>query len=516
MNNQENRAVVTVKKGVDVDALMEEITSIGSNSPFVPTRKVQMWNEKNDSLRNFDVVLTKEEVEILRNDPRIIDVRWGSKLENGIVPKGNIVDDARSYDKSITIASNYFNWGIPACCNTTNPFTSNTLSFQHRWTLAGDGVDVVIQDSGIEVGHPEWLNADGSASRLQLINWPSASGLSGTYTQNSNHYTDPNGHGTHVAGTAVGRRYGWAKNANIYAITMIDNAAAFGISASFNMIRGWHNLKTNGRPTVVNMSWGYFGYYVTIDGGNYRGTPWTGNSANAAYGMLSSSYNYDSFTGNYYHPIRVASVDADIEDCLDAGIIMVAAAGNDAHKADVPSGADYNNYFYSTLYGENRYYHQGATPNIPGVITVGSIRSSVANERKSLFSTCGPAVKIYAPGEYIMSAIPATSDIGNQFGTVNHPDNSAYKATKISGTSMASPQVAGVIATILGSRPWMTQADVLRELTDGFLGVSSRIPDTAGSYTDYSSLQSSPNRYLQQPFRSGTVYSLSSIGITSD
>ena len=38
----------------------------------------------------------------------------------------------------------------------------------------------------------------------------------------SNHYTDDDdGHGTHVAGIATGKTYGWAKNANIYAMNIL-------------------------------------------------------------------------------------------------------------------------------------------------------------------------------------------------------------------------------------------------------------------------------------------------------
>ena len=85
----QNRCVVTVHKGVDVDALMEEITSLGGTTPHVPQRTVEMWNEKQDSLYNFDVVLTRDEAEILKQDPRIIDVRYGSKEENGINERAN-------------------------------------------------------------------------------------------------------------------------------------------------------------------------------------------------------------------------------------------------------------------------------------------------------------------------------------------------------------------------------------------------------------------------------------------
>jgi len=498
----QNKAVVTLHVGVDVDAFIEDMVSGTNHNEFMPNRRVELFNEKPDSLRNVDFVLTRAEAELLKGDERIIDVRYGTKEENGIFFKSHAIDGPKLYSKVNTLDNTHYNWGIPACINSTNPFATSDLTYSHNYPVAGNGVDIVIQDSGIDPTHPEWLNLDGTASRLQQINWPVASGLQATYTQNANHYTDTDGHGTHVAGTAAGRKYGWAKNANIYAITILDNSAAFGVSASFNMIRAWHNLKTNTslgykRPTVVNMSWEYFKVYENITGGNYRGTPWTSTSLQSVYGMVSTIYNRLTSPTRYYHPVRVSSVDADIADCVNAGIILVAAAGNDAHKIDVSSGIDYNNYYTSSVDG-NQYYHRGGTPsNTSGVVTVGSVKIAQP-EGKNFFSNSGPGITVWAPGEYIMSAIPVGSTIETSTGSVDYPGNASFKATKISGTSMAAPQVTGVVATLLEARPEYNQASVVSYLNE--VSSSGRLSDTAGSYADLQSLQSAPNRFLRQKF----------------
>jgi len=505
----QNKAVVTLNIGVDVDAFIEDMVSGTNHNEFMPRRKVELFNEKPDSLRNVDFVLTRAESELLKQDPRVIDVRYGTKQENGIILNPSSTDTAKLYSKTAPLDNTHYNWGIPACVNVTNPFSTTELTFTHGFPLAGTGVDIVIQDTGILPSHPEWLSFDGSRNRLQQINWPAASGLSGTYTQNANHYTDTNGHGTHVAGTVAGRLYGWAKDADIYAITILNNDAAFGTSASFNMIRGWHNLKPNTstgykRPTVVNMSWTYYKIYENITGGNYRGSSFTFTTPQSVYGMVSTIYNRLTSPTRYYHPVRVSSVDADIADCINAGIILVAAGGNDAHKVDVLGGIDYDNNYTSSVDG-TQYYHRGATPyNTSNVITVGSVKVTQP-EGKSFFSNAGPGINVFAPGEAIMSAIPETSTDAVTAGVVDYPSNPAFKATKLSGTSMASPQVAGVIACMLEARPEFTPAQTKAWIAE--VASTSRLSDTAGSYTDLASLQSAPNKFLRQPFSSSTAWS---------
>lgn len=509
----QNRAVVTLRKGVDVDAFIEDMVSGTNHTEFMPNRSVELYDEKLGSRRNIDFVLTKQEADQLKNDPRIVDVRYGSKVENGIFLKPTAIDQFRTYSKTSGLDAAHYNWGIPACVNLANPFSSEntSIAFTHGFPVAGNGVDVVIQDSGIDPNHPEWSTFDGATSRLQQIDWPAVSGLTGTYTQNANHYTDPDGHGTHVAGTAAGRLYGWAKAANIYAITIIDNPAAYGMSASFNLVRAWHNLKPNTalgykRPTVINMSWAYFKIYENITGGEYQGTPWTSTSPQSVYGMVSTIYNRLTSPTRFYHPVRVASVDADIEDCVDDGIILVAAAGNDAHKIDAAGGVDYNNFYTDSVNGTT-YYHQGATPcNTSGVITVGSVKIADP-EGKNFFSNTGPGVDVFAPGESIMSAIPFGSTIALNVGTVDYPLNDIFSATKISGTSMASPQVAGVVACMLEARPEYNQTQVRAWLDQ--TTATGRLSDTGGSYTDLNSLQSAPNKFLRQPFNSATAWRFS-------
>ena len=526
--SEEKRAIVTLHRGVDTQQFLEEMVFNGSGSTeFIPSRSVTVFNLKPESLRNTDYLLTEEECVLLKQDPRVIDVRIGSKRDNGIILSKHLLDPKRSYPRTTSKTSSDHNWGFPSCSSSTDPYNGSltTLDFQHSYSLTGKGVDVVIQDSGILPDHPEFLDRKG-VSRVQLVDWPTVSGLT-NITQHQDHYRDLDGHGTHCAGTVAGLLYGWAKDSHIYCLNILDSTSAFGVSESFNLLRNWHINKTNGRPTVINMSWGYsFTYYSNIVGVNYRGVEYTGAQLSnlADYGVMQNVYNQDPDTELYSVGVRVASVDADIQDCIDAGIILVGSAGNDTHYIDHTGeqgivGADSDNYVHN---GTNfSYYHKGATPSsTSSVICVGSVAHNYINntELRAAYSCVGPRVDIYAPGNYIMSAIPLGSSIYFESGAVDYPLNTQYKATKISGTSMAGPQVAGILATLLEARPTLNQTEaralLFEHSSTGRLNDSvwPQIP-TSVDYTNFTILQGSTNRYLVNPVTGSNPYQLKQLNL---
>ena len=115
-----------------------------------------------------------------------------------------------SWRKTSADASTDLNWGMMRGIHREDVWNQTTETTLPFITLDGTGVDVVIQDSGLDVGHIEFTDANG-VSRVNQIDWFAASGVSGT--QSANHYRDYDGHGTHVAGTVAGLLMGWAKDA---------------------------------------------------------------------------------------------------------------------------------------------------------------------------------------------------------------------------------------------------------------------------------------------------------------
>jgi subtilisin family serine protease len=79
-------------------------------------------------------------------------------------------------------------------------------------------------------------------------------------------------------------------------------------------------------------------------------------------------------------------------------------------------------------------------------------------ETKEWFSNFGPSIDVYAPGAYIQGAYRYLGD--SPLYNYKNGLYGNYSSVKISGTSMACPQVAGIIATILEDYPNATPQQI--------------------------------------------------------
>ena len=142
-------------------------------------------------------------------------------------------------------------------------------------------------------------------------------------------------------------------------------------------------------------------------------------------------------------------LDAAVQRMVDDGIVVVVAAGN--LQTNEPMDA--------CLY---------SPASAPAAITVGA---SSSDDYRATFSYYGSCLDIFAPGESITSTV-----MGSSFGTA-------------SGTSMASPHVAGAAAILWSLHPEWTASEVSSSL------IAAAIPNTVqnvGSGSPTSLLYVSP------------------------
>jgi subtilisin family serine protease len=481
---------VALKEGVDYDGFWNDIESdTDGGKLYIPNRRVEFTNERPASLRQCWYLLTDEEAETLRNDDRVFCVEIPPEYRDDVImmPRATQTGD---FTKTTSDSGAYLNWGLIRSSNATNVYgTGTTTALNYTYTLDGTGVDVVIQDSGLQIDHPEFQDGSGT-TRVQQLDWGAYSG--GAFTQNANHYRDYDGHGTHCAGIACGKTYGWAKEARVYSQKLAglegsgDSGTGISITYAFDAIKTWHTSKGGARPTVVNMSWGYGTGYNTVTSLNYRGTSYTDSNttSNASYRFTNYGLNSSAgSTSTYVCNVRVSSVDVDIEELITAGVIVCIAAGNRSTKVDTSGGTDYNNFVVTD--GGTLYYHRGSSPISPNAIIVGSMDSTVydaTNDQKATYSETGPGVDIFAPGTDIMSSTSNT----NRFTDSAYYANASFRQCNINGTSMASPQVAGVAALVLQLNPSYTPAQIKTSL----LNSAGSVLYTTGNTNDYSNTRS--------------------------
>ena len=501
----------------------------------IPSRVVEVttrdWSE-----HTFQALLSDNEARLLEADARVAIVEVDPTIYRNIrvIPLGSRTGIFNC--SPFTTLATHRNYGLDRCTTSTNNFlhggTYQSSNTAFNYNLDGTGVDIVVIDTGIVAGHPEFaVNADGTGgTRVVNYDWTQHGIITNVPT--GGFLGDCEGHGSNCASIAAGNTCGWAPGATIYTLRAIGSGAAqehdiqtgaiLGLIdplLAIETVQAFHLAKpitSTGyrRPTVCTNSWSYTDAYVggRMQSVNYRGTTVSLTTTTGAgatnYGTIGYAEGGDGTFG-----YRYSVADAAIASCIAAGVIMVGASANNAHKIDVSSGNDYNNYILqSDQNGVPRYYHRGGTPGAStGVICVGAEDNIYGNsEGKAFFSCTGPRIDIFAPGVGVMGAYSSSS---YYTAAVQDSRNSNYFLNKISGTSQATPQVSGVIACILQARPWMTATNVLKflravgqknALNENALAGNGYGFTSVGTYTNLASLQGASNILLQQPFVSPT------------
>ncbi|MCA1714443.1 MAG: S8 family serine peptidase, partial [Gammaproteobacteria bacterium] len=266
--------------------------------------------------------------------------------------------------------------------------------------LKGNGVTVAVLDSGVDANHPDLAFGSKTIQNVKIVG---DLGLTGStaYLENQSNTDTTSGHGTHVAGTVGGTgaaSAGDARRPNYYA----------GIAPEVNLL----GLGTGEGLHIL----------FALQGFDYA----LANQAKYSIDVITNSWGSSNSVYDPNNPINKASYEA-----YRRGMVVTFAAGNDGPDED-------------TL---NPY------AIVPWVINVGS---GTKSGDLSSFSSRGVAGDLYkhidvvAPGSKICSTRAPGTAVGALGPVVNstYPTYTAYYHC-ISGTSMATPFVAGTAALLI-------------------------------------------------------------------
>ena len=431
-------------------------------------------------------------------------------------------------------------WGHVHCAGTSSQRAKGT--FGDRLTggtydevntsvdIHNDGkhVDVIIVDNPMAYDSEEWKSPSTNNSRFVQYQWfnelnsivssiddDSQTLPTGTITYRQNS-AESKTHGMHVGSTVAGKYYGWAREANIYNMAINGGGYASGQIFSglyvHDYIRAFHLNKpvnsTTGRrnPTITNHSYGSATYMRADQGGftfsdlvfvRWRGTTYnSGNPNPSGWTQSGVETDFGITFGLRYYPYYNAAVSADVQDAIDDGVVYVGAAGNDNLLIAEHNDADWDNLIAYQYNASTQYsipFCRGGAPNSPDVpiIQVGALGND-KDFKRATFTQYGPGITVFAPGVEIVGAAGNTglADTKTGYGSGNY-------YTSISGTSMASPQVCGVLASIATAKPRFSQSDAI-----GYLQRNSKVDDMTfdagnGTHSDPTCQKGSPNKYLQ-------------------
>ena len=402
----------------------EEIFEENAELDVMDYRLVNRLNQANSDDKLEVIIQFKEEIK--NKDLYVLDaLDFEVKRTFHVIPAVYAIGSKSSimrlsiYERTFFIEFNepleYLMDESTTTINATMVWASQIIDFKNRTKIDNDGsplhidgkgITVVVVDSGIDAGHPDLDYREKTIMNLK-------SDTDGTYTEAENTDTS-SGHGTHCSGTIAGNgdasggaRKGVAPGANLIGISTGEAVAILNALGALEWV--YDHSKPNSNPyniRAVSNSWGSSGEYQPE------------NSINQV-------------TRRIVH---------------DNNVAVVFAAGNEGEE-------DHDGHAVTT----NPYALE------PGVISVAAMErdgSGVAD-----FSSRGAVGEnftwpdIGAPGVHIW-ATEARKTLITAMRKQDPEDAMDGYYMSISGTSMATPHVAGLVALLWQAAPSLRVSEI--------------------------------------------------------
>jgi len=327
---------------------------VDSNQDGIPDRKITCTNSKEFSPTRGTYELTEAEAMEIGNHPHVKWIELSPEDNPGFYP--NPSPATKRFPKNVKIYRDLStsgnqpptssptsaeldrtNWAMVRVGVDTNGDFYGTASGQVgvrtdniNFSLTGKNVDIIIQDSGIQASHPEFLDGTGKSRVRDIVLdgpyyidksyfdsnnltftrpdgrvgiattaaeewWEDGSKRSGTYSSIGtiaipSGYTEAkamgvgvgtansltSGHGTACASLAAGKNFGLAFEANIWNMPGIADAVSltpiqnYELMNIFNLYKPVNTTTGVKNPTVINGSWGYQAAFASNSTVSYK------------------------------------------------------------------------------------------------------------------------------------------------------------------------------------------------------------------------------------------------------
>ena len=338
----------------------------------------------------------------------------------------------------------------------------STLTGTDGSALDGSGVSVAVIDSGVDPTHPYLQNEDGTsavvANLKSLCLIESDTGTDCVVRVPNSVDTDTisgGGHGMHVSGIVAGRP-----------TTLADGGQLQGAAPGASLV----SISTGAVLLIVGadsaLNW-------VLE--NHEAPCGEGVSAEICPPIKVTNNSYGPVGGGEFDP---NSATVKLQRALvDEGVVTVWAAGNDggdgSESVTNPAGQDPTGGILSVA----SYYDEDT-----------GTRDGVVSEYSSRGQATDPSTwpDLSAPGENITSScrvyLPICSTGGDWRSGTGLPGFGDYNT--ISGTSMAAPHIAGIVAQLFEADPTATPAEIeaaLKSTTYKF--TDGAVYETVGGYS---------------------------------
>lgn len=287
----------------------------------------------------------------------------------------------------------------------------------------GKNVVVAVLDSGTNPDHYDlkdhlwqgYADTDGDGEKDDLINgW--------NFIDNSSNIVDDFGHGTHCAGIVcgdgtVGNITGVAPDATLMTVKVVNRT---GGGSPAQMMAGVEFAIENG-ANVLSLSLG--------------------------------------FKSSQISETDIVLLRNTFENTLLLGVPVCAAVGNDGNSYGVPDNVDFPAACPPPYLHPNQQVNQGGLTSIISVGSVNEHDEYVSSSSQGPVTWQGTSYADYLyDSEHIGLIRPDISAPGDLIYSLKHDETNKYKY--MSGTSQATPCVAGVIALMLEKNPSLTPAQI--------------------------------------------------------